>query len=481
MPSKRVRQEALEQNDALLKVPDEMLGMVCSFLVVRDALDFVTLVVRRPWLRIPWNSLDKMSVRCQPYLTPVYRTVRQLALLQHLEVLDVRLSPRCVASVQAILKGATSLRCLNVRLYDRCSTLLLLVVDMPTTITDLVVGVDLFDDDDVLDSNTDLATFLRSFGCLSRLALHFYTSWSGATGGLVASTISTQLRALRTLEITGVEVEQDVLNAIASCCPALSQLTITLTAALAQGVLCKLQGLTACTFEARHVCDVDFVQHMGSLQVLHIWFDRDEDHDAASDNPLLLPPGLREFRCCSTNDVKLDVLILSTTNEGPRLEVVELPASILLSCRPAWFVGLRTLVCILEPADVLGLLSLFASLTHLENLHLKASSMDTREEVMRLLATTDLASPISDLVLENFEYEPGCLMWLQGFPDLVNLDLRDGRNEGDPDLKRAEAFKACPKLRSIVDSSTGRTVTVSRTDDGRLIKRMDDRVSELHH
>jgi hypothetical protein len=489
MPNlKRARPEA-----ARLRVPDEILGLICSFLIVRETLDFVTLVVKRPWLRVPWNRLERSSVKDVPDRASAYRTARKLALVRHLNVLEVVISSGSITAVQTILNGARNLRSLNLWLYGQCSILLQLLGDVTPTVTDLVVSLDKFDDDNVLESNADLAIFLRSFPILSSLTLSFYDSWFDYTGGLVASTLYAVPRTLIALKITGIEVAQDVLEAVVVCCPHLSRLAVTLTGAHSPNVLRRLKGLRTAHFIALDVAAIEFVQHMSSLRELHVWLERGFDPEVYVEYALILPEHLAEFRCFSTTGNKIDLSLLSTVSEseaygGPPLEVVELPASTLLRYKPRCFGGLRTLVCLVEPMDVFGLLQLLADIEFLQVFHVKApDDPAARKEVMHLLNTLTDSLPtgslraVFGLVLEDFTCGSVDLAWLQRCSGLTNLTFCGGRSHGDPDLKRAEAFKVCPKLRSLVDTSTGRTVTVSKTDDGRLIKRMDDRVSELQH
>jgi hypothetical protein len=164
----------------------------------------------------------------------------------------------------------------------------------------------------------------------------------------------------------------------------------------------------------------------------------------------------------------------------PALQLLDLPAKNLSTCPAFMLAQLHTLACAVQPADIPFLLDLLPGLARLERLHLSAASAVGRRESLRLLSAADFVSPLSALMLERFEVTSGSLNWLRVFPGLTELKLlhtTDG--DGDPDLKWVEAFRAFPKLRELVDWSASAAVTVGKTEDGRLIKRVGDHVSQL--
>jgi hypothetical protein len=463
-------------------IPGELWAHVCSFLIVRDAMDLITLVLRRPDLRVPWWRLDTKSVMriVFSHLHKIYVSALKWGVMSSLEVLEVFLcGSSSVASVQAILKAAVCLRRLRLSLHDhkRTAVLACLAPDMPATVSDLDISLEMFDDD-IERVNSELAAFLCSFTSLSKLALHFRETWCGEAGALLASTLGQQLKTLRELKVTGsIDVEQDVLDAVVARCPDLSVLTIMLTGARFPEVLDGLKGLTECFLTCEDAGDLEFVRRLPNLQTLHVWLQH------GIGNELALPPSLREFRCHSWDGSVVSVAFSTPVGPQPVLQVLDFPASGLRArSLPYALTGLQTLRCAVEPEDVAYLLGLLSSLTRLRQLHLVGGSEDT----LRLLGApmlgasdSDANLPVTILVMEDFDCGSSSMNWLLSFPSLVDLEFKGGRNLGDPDLKRAEAFKVCPKLRSLVDSSTGKTVTVGGTCDGQLVKRMDDRVCRL--
>jgi len=478
-----IKRQRLEYNEATLKwIPSALLGEVCSFLVVRDVRDFLTQVVCQPDIKVPWPCLDKRSTVGYSLLglEPVYTTARRFSILPHLQVFEAVLCGSSIAPAQAILNGATSLRCLRLSLYERASVLAALARCAPT-VTDLRINLAMKGYDTMPD---DLEACLRAFSRLDSLALHFRESKPGSVAVLLTSTICAELRTLRALEISGaIALTQDVLDAIVASCPDLSRLRIPLTSVDSPDILCKLASLTECNLTVFDASGLEFVQSMLGLQRLHVNLQYNIGRT------LVLPPGLREFVCRLWDESPNFALRLAGVKRPPlltlpALQVLDLPAKNLSTCPAFMLEQLQTLVCAVQPADIPFLLDLLPGLARLERLHLSAASAISRRESLRLLSAADFVSPLSALMLERFEVASGSLTWLRVFPGLTELKLLhttdgDSDSDNDPDLKRVEAFRACPKLRELVDWSASAAVTVGKTEDGRLIKRVGDHVSQL--
>jgi hypothetical protein len=409
----------------------------------------------------------------------VYNTAHHWLNFDHLQVFKGVLCESSIVSIREILQEATYLTELHLIVHDALQHLCELVSDKAArTLKRLVLEISMHEEEgDIAKENALLALFLQRFSNLSKLVLHGHETWSGESGTLLATTLCPNLRSLDTLHVTGaMSVDESVLDAIERTCPDLSSLAIDLTNVKSPHTLCKLKKLTECFFTAEDAGDLKFVRFLSTVRVLHVWLE----HEIG--NILKLPQGLREFRCynCNDNDSPFIVHLASDYVPMSTLHVLEVPASHLSTC-PTWLLAnLQSLKCQVEPEDVCLVLDLVATgLPDLKELHL-VGNFETKEETLRRLGAANFSSHIVCLVLENFSYDTaGVLSWLRVFPDLMELKLQGGRTYGDPDLKRVEVFQTCLKLKSLFDTSTGAVVTVGKTEEGRLIKRMHDRVSEL--
>jgi hypothetical protein len=267
-----------------------------------------------------------------------------------------------------------------------------------------------------------------------------------------------------------------VLDAIVLCFPRLERLGIDVARLQSPEVLSKLTQLRECCLSCRDVSGLEFVAGLSHLETLYVWLD------VQVEEPLVLPPGLGELRCyCSYDDSsKFFARIEKCEVENPSLRIVDLPAASLLVCPLELLAQVHTLSCIVEQDDIADVLRLAASLPYLKRLSLMSNSDDDRDvATMRVFcdwcSTSDLCVPVVSLKLPSVEMDPAAWDWLQAFPCLTELELM---TSGD---SYAEAFTQCPLLRRLVDqgSAPRTSVTVDKTEDGRLIKRSNDSRTEL--
>jgi hypothetical protein len=488
MAELRLSSKCQKPNELSLQgLPMSLLGVVASFLLVREVMIFISRVCRDlsqiqvPWFCINMESLEKLS---SGKFNLLYTAALRMGNMKQLHLFRAVLTQHSVTPIQNILDDAPNLTNLELLVHTDLKNLSRLKTtqhERKYSLSSLVINFD--DQNDA--NNASLAEFMATCVNLSELVLTCYqTSWRECDT-LDAASLFVHLRALRSVEISGVIiVDQKFLDSLVDMCSELSRIRIPLTTVKSPEVLCKLTQLEDCSFIVNNVDVLAFVKELPSIQKLCL-SSIDE-----SNNELVLPPSLRELACLSYHpELTVNVNFGAPDLSKPVLQVLDLPAANLKTC-PFWLLpGLTSLSCRIEAEDVCFLLQLLAGgcMPRLKYLRLifNPDNYICDEGMSRLLDFEIVCSSVGVLVLENFsDSEMGAgLTWLRIFPELVELTIEPGCDLGDCDdgreLQRLEAFKACPKLERLIDASRGVVVTVGRSCDGRLRQQYGEHVSEL--
>jgi hypothetical protein len=226
-----------------------------------------------------------------------------------------------------------------------------------------------------------------------------------------------------------------------------------------------------------NVSDVAFVRHLPNLHTLELSFNEEE-----ADSKLVLPPSIRELQCLSDygwqTEFEFDGIEFEFAAPGG-LRTVALSVVNLGLCQEAGLLGgVRSLASNLEASDTAQILAnLIGGLTELRSLQLTKLG-GPRSIALSSFVSGGAGFPVTSLELRNIDDDDN-LAWLElVFPELTELKVRRNSAHGPNDRAVVQVFRTCPKLTSLVDTSTnGRedlVVTVGKRSDGRLVKRLRD-------
>jgi hypothetical protein len=435
--------------------PTAVWALVCTFLTVPAALHFTTQVVRLPGILVPWSYVGR-SFRSEKQLARLNGTVLRLAVLPRLRVLEAFLTDQSCRSLERVLREAKGLQ--ELRLSGHALLLEELGAVLPVTTLSLQLWLKRFTDHEYLDST--LEGFLRFVPALAHLALDFSSTQRVVLHPVVIQHVAPRLRSL---ELSGQYVlHRDFFVDLVPGFRLLSKLKLNIFGAKDPELLCSLPSLQTCILRAQAARDLSFTASMNTLHTLHV------SADYPLSGALLLPPNVRE--------VKNLLPTLKFACPDHQLRVLELPARDLLR-HAAHLKELEGLTTQLSDVDLSEFLALVSSLSRLRRLHLQVSfPFEAPSARMRATIRSASCPNIVELVLEDSETAP----WLTVFPCATSLELRSSKMESTKDPELLEAFALCPHLQRLAHKCAAGTLTVTKRQDGRLIKRVRDKRDVLN-
>lgn len=400
------------------EVADSPLALICSFLTVPEA-SLLLATVRRPRLVVPWTRVPHIE------LEPAARSLLKVGLLTHLLALDVVLTEVNSAAVSSVLAGAPNLA-------ELCVT----------------VSRDQLQAFDHLFEVSGVRKLRLDSGCSANL---FGTGWLKQQLGCFPG--------LRSLDLSQfLDADKVLLDVVVGCCPALSDLSLSMFSLESPEdllVLRSLKDLESCYFLCSSLAMLRCIQDFPQLRTLTL--------GTSPPGRLRLPESLREFRFRRWSASEVD---LSQCN----LERLESHVWTFLNALALW------------PDSVAGLVTLAIDLeiSALDECARALSTMEGLKSLSLYLSAVPVCFPcqcpsVRSLTLDGLDgsvvLESGSLSWLGSFPNMVDLCFESwvvGR-----DLVYVEAFEVLPKLQSLVenpDRDGEPVVTVGRTADGSLVK-----------
>lgn len=455
-----MKRSSKRPDSALLRIPQSLLALVCSFLDVPPALVFLTRVLRMPGLKVPWSRIAEKFVRLPG---PTLAISLRVALLPQLLVLEVSIKEGNFCYLQPVLNGASGLGKLSLSIASAVLNALVCIT-VPPGLRELSMFVD-------GPPYHQLADFLRAVPTLSSLSLSFRRESSTGSwypyffpANVMLSVASGSLQSL-SLDGT-IIVGSAVLDTITTRFPDLLDLDLTVIIEGGLDALARLNRLKTCSLRLFDVIDLSFMKVLPSqLEVLRVWLKEGDE--------LVLPPRLRELCCASREMENAEFLVsFSPAAAAPPLAVLDLPAASLLACPPGLLTSVHTLRCTANVSTLADVLRLAAGLRSLRDLWLSTYESDAMKLFKKLCS--DVSFPefsVARLKLEQ-EVEGWTWTWLRAFPQLSRLECRRARN-GHNDAY-VHAFRSCPSLQELVDSNR-QAVTIQRRQDGQLVKRQDDK------
>lgn len=410
-------------------LPDSLLGAVCTFLSLREAVLFLAHVVRRPDVPVPWSTLDCSS-------SEAFRAVK---IVSHLRNLSAVLSSETLDSVVHVLAHAQQLTRVHFYLMGSFSLLRAL---SPATTSDLAVSLCLPDRDHEYQSLVDFLTRTP----LTDLTLDVTDDW------WLVHTLRALPPTLRRLSLSG-SVHSTV---FVEAQPRLLHLSMYLDNATLEtaAALCGLTRLETCWFALKSLAQAKFIEKMPSLRQVHL-----EVAQGGFDGQfLLVPAGVQDFSCVSLFNNYGTPGIKFASDQLPA--VLDLPAWSLVrtgAVGPGRLIKLKTA---LHP-EFASFELLWSYVANLRSLELEVFDVETQQLVEN---SCPVLPSVCELVLVGSTCDG--LAWMRAFPNLGELTLKPWKGHFvHVDRARAdwtEAFRVCPKLTRFRHERT----TINRRDDG---------------
>jgi hypothetical protein len=385
---------------------------------------------------VPANAFSKDDY------APLYQTVLQRACAAHLRTFEAVLHPTSVVWVDAVLAAATGIKSLGLFVVgDPC---LLLEIQSPLVVTQLVLSLNRAQ----VTTNEPLAPltlFLAGFLDLRTLVLEFFPHYACPPSHWLAQALrGLRSGCLHTLRLDGgTEAQEELVEAIMEFQPNLTTLAVSLRRLepRQQELLRRFVGLETCHVDSSKWTDLKFLELLLNLRTVHIWVDQPAHQDGVV---LRLPRAVTEFICACRF-----------------LPHVILPE------------GLQSLVVSVGLESAAGLVALLPTLSKLHSLSLRLSGgkQEARQTQALIEKETYVCASVRSLKLKAFATGSGLSWILRNFLDLRELEFEGWQSSGDRDRELVHTFALCSGLQHVVDERLGSVVTISRRQDGRLVKR----------
>lgn len=457
-----MKRQRLER-ECLQRLPTSLVGHVCSMLPVGETLVLLTRVLKRetlvPWLQLKLESLEDCNVSAR------YGCLHRLTSLD----LAFECTPQRIFE---LLARATNLRTLKAR--GDPWTYLPVVLPAPLGFSVESLCLHVLVHEFALDGK--LARLVRQLPLLAHFRLTLDTSEGEAPPwwllGVLKSLDGPRIRTLHVLG--GVKMDGRVVRSLVEYFPGLADLALNLWDVESKDALARLGELRVdtCSFDILFVDHVSFLEHMPCVRNIKLnhGSEYDSDSEALHWSLCRLPASVRELTWASCEAPQFVV------PPHARLERVTLP---LLGMRQLWLASQDTCRDSLVSLEI-GLLKedqsgwiaeVLPQCPKLRRLVLRASGfrwLDVAEQ-----GGTMISASLEDLEFHDFRVKRVGENWLSGLSRLrriVFMGLRD--DEGC----LTALFETLPRLELLLikRDGSGATITVSRREDGRLVKRTND-------
>lgn len=447
----------------LMCLPPELFGAVCGMLGPLEALAFLTLVVRRPEVRVPWTAISNRHAFWDN-LVPDYKAVVHLGCLSHLTKFEAVLSADSVAFVADILALAPNLR--SISLLVTGATGLLDAIQCPAGTTDLEVSLRQAE----LSDNTGLSRLLGSLPALTTLQLEFFPVYAHAPADWLAGALrALKPGCLHTLRLSGdTESQIGLTSMITDTQPRLTALGLDLTDLEDVEHLARLQ-LERCWLRSDSLSGLKVVERMAKLKSVHL----EIRFQSGLDGMLRLPDTVREFVCDSW----------SLQVEASELETLKVAARTLLQINLNALASLTRLsVSHMDLDCAASVRALLPQLTSLQVLVLSCAG--DRPTQLQVMTEAGVCPCVRYLALDRLTYINWHVWeWIATqFPNLVELEFREQAREcrQTADRKPREAFRVLPNLRKFTDRGSSKVAIVTKSDTGQLVRRQGSTTKILY-